>query len=103
MTRSELERRFLDRCLRAGLPTPSVNTWVAGHEVDVLWQEQRLIVELDGRSYHQTRAAFERDRLRDAALQLAGYRVLRVTRRWLDAEPEAVIEVIRGFQDTALK
>jgi hypothetical protein len=97
LTRSEFERRFLALCRDAGLPTPAANAWVIGHEVDVLWAEQLLVVELDSRSYHQTRAAFERDRIRDAALQLAGYLVLRVTRRRLDSEPEAVIRTIRSL------
>ena len=44
---------------------------VGGHEVDMLWREQRLVVEVDGFAYHSGRAAFERDRRRDAALQAA--------------------------------
>jgi very-short-patch-repair endonuclease len=47
----------------------------------MLWLPQRLIVEIDGFTYHANRAAFERDRRRDAALQVAGYRVIRVTWR----------------------
>jgi very-short-patch-repair endonuclease len=97
LTRSELERRFLDLCRDASLPTPAVNAWINGYEVDVLWAAQRLVVELDGRSYHQTHAAFERDRRRDAELQLAGYRVFRVTRRWLETEPAAVIAAVRAL------
>jgi very-short-patch-repair endonuclease len=38
-----------------------------------------LYVELDGFAYHSGRAAFERDRLRDTALALAGGRRLRVS------------------------
>jgi Protein of unknown function (DUF559) len=91
LTRSELERRFLTLCRDAGLPVPAANAWVIDQEVDVLWAEQRLVVELDSHRYHRTAAAFERDRVRDTALQLAGYRVLRVTRRRLDSEPGAVI------------
>ena len=36
------------------------------------------------------RAAFERDRRKDAALQTAGYRVVRITWRRLTTEPLAV-------------
>jgi very-short-patch-repair endonuclease len=63
------------------------------------WPAQRLVVELDGRATHGTRAAFERDRLRDTALQLAGYRVLRVTHRRMAAEPEEVIRAVRRLLD----
>jgi very-short-patch-repair endonuclease len=38
-----------------------------------------------------TAPPFERDRLRDADLQAAGYRVIRITWRQLQSRPEAVI------------
>jgi very-short-patch-repair endonuclease len=95
VTRSQLERRFLDLCRDASFPLPAVNASVAGFEVDVLWPAQRLIVELDGYEFHRTRLAFERDRLRDAELQLAGYRIVRVTHRRLIDEPRAVATSIR--------
>jgi Protein of unknown function (DUF559) len=95
-TRSELERRFLALCREEGLPVPAVNLFVAGFEVDVIWAEQRLVVELDGYAFHGNRAAFERDRVRDASLQLAGYRVLRVTHRRLEWEPAAVAAMVRS-------
>lgn len=63
---------------------------VGAYEVDALWPEQRLVVEVDGYAFHSGRAAFERDRLRDADLQSAGLRVLRVTWRQLSANPEAL-------------
>jgi very-short-patch-repair endonuclease len=94
-TRSELERRFLRMCREAGLPTPAVNVPVAGFEVDFLWPEARLVVELDGYAFHRDRASFERDRRRDAILQLAGYRVLRVTDRRLVEDAASVIAELR--------
>jgi very-short-patch-repair endonuclease len=97
MTRSELERRFLSMCRDAGLPAPTSNAWILDQEVDALWAAQRLVVELDGHGYHRTRAAFERDRIRDTVLQLAGYRVLRVTQRRLECEPSAVMAGIRSL------
>ncbi|MGH2925399.1 MAG: DUF559 domain-containing protein [Solirubrobacterales bacterium] len=93
-TRSELERRFLDFCDRFALPPPSVNGTVEGLEVDAQWPGPRLAVELDGYEFHRTRAAFERDRARDATLQLAGYRVVRLTYRRLTDEPEEVARAL---------
>jgi hypothetical protein len=65
-TRSKLERRFLDLCRGRLLASPTANSFVAGSEVDMAWPEHRLVVELDGHEFHRTRAAFERDRIRDA-------------------------------------
>ena len=42
-------------------------------EVDCLWRAQRVALELDGRAVHGSRAAFERDRVRDRALAVAGW------------------------------
>ena len=67
------------------------------HEVDVLWPAQKLIVELDGFACHGHRAAFERDRARDAAMQVAGYRVLHYTHRRLESEPGEIAREIRHF------
>lgn len=94
-TRSELESRFLDLCRSSELPRPRVNVWIAGLEVDFLWPEQRLVVELDGYAYHRTRAAFERDRERDATLKVAGYEVLRITHRRLSDKPGVVADQLR--------
>ena len=96
-TRSELERRFLDVIGSAGLPPPATNVLVEGFLVDAVWPRQRLVVELDGRRYHETRAAFERDRIRDAGLQVAGFRVLRVTWKRLHGDPQIVAATIRAL------
>ncbi len=91
MTRSKAERRLLTLVARAGLPRPATNVPLHGHEVDLLWRAQRLVVEVDGYAYHAHREAFERDRRRDAELQAAGYRVIRVTWRRMADEPEALL------------
>jgi len=95
-TRSNLERRFLDLCVQGSLPRPALNVTVAGFEVDALWPMERLVVELDGFEFHQTREAFERDRARDAVLQTLDYKVLRFTHRRLHAEPEAILVTLRS-------
>jgi very-short-patch-repair endonuclease len=97
LTRSEAEARLIDLIRSAGLPLPATNRRVRGLEVDCLWREQRLVVEVDGFRYHGTRAAFERDRRRDAALAAAGYRVVRLTWRRITREPEAVAGELRSL------
>jgi very-short-patch-repair endonuclease len=89
-TRSEAERRMLRLVRAAELPPPQVNARLGRYEVDFLWREQRLVVELDSFRFHSPRARFERDRARDAALAAAGYTVIRVTWRQLLDAPEAV-------------
>jgi len=93
--RSPLEDRFARFCDERNLPPPSLNVEVLGREVDAFWPAKQLIVELDGFAYHHHRAAFERDRARDAALQTAGYRVVRLTHRRLDREAGAVEAELR--------
>lgn len=97
---SDWERDFLDFCTDHDLPKPELNAIVEGYEVDALWQDQKLIVELDSWGFHRSRRAFEEDRVRDAALQLAGYVVLRITWRRLENEPGAVAETVRALLAT---
>jgi very-short-patch-repair endonuclease len=94
LTRSELEERFLALCTRHHLPRPDVNARVAGLTVDFLFADQRVVVETDGWRFHGHRAAFERDRRRDATLTRAGYRTLRFTHDQLTTEPHAVIATL---------
>jgi very-short-patch-repair endonuclease len=97
--RSDMEARLLALFSRHGLPTPLCNQRIkvdgGRWEVDFLWPTQRLIVEADGRRFHDTPIAFDRDRLRDRDLTLAGYRVVRITWTHLDREPEKTVAVIR--------
>jgi hypothetical protein len=96
---SALEARLLALIGAAGLPAPLCNhPIVASTErlvVDFLWPEQRLVVETDGRRFHDNPVAFERDRHRDRALQLSGYRVVRFTYRQTMEEPDEAIAAIR--------
>jgi hypothetical protein len=93
-TRSGVERRFLALVLKAGLPRPATCFVEHGYELDVYWPEERFAVELDVFETHGTRAAFERDRLRQEDLKLAGIEMIRVTGPRLDREPRQVVERI---------
>lgn len=56
-----------------------------------------LVVEVDSYEFHRTRAAFEVDRRRDAALHREGLRVVRITDRRLKDDPAGVAEDLRGL------
>lgn len=101
LTRSELEVVFLEVVRTAGLPLPTtnhrLNVGSQVYEVDAVWPACRLVVELDGWDAHGTRRSFERDRLRDAALVRAGYRVVRFTWRRVLDDPAAVASTVRDL------
>ncbi len=71
------------------------NRPVAGFEVDVLFRDAKVVIEVDGFAFHSDAEVFQRDRKRQNAIALAGYQVLRFT--WLDLVeyPERVIAEIR--------
>jgi very-short-patch-repair endonuclease len=91
LTRSDLERIALDLIRRARLPEPDTNVRIEGYEVDLVWRDHNLIVEIDSWAFHSMRSSFEQDRRRDQQLTTAGYRVIRVTDRQLTNEPELVV------------
>ena len=94
-TQSPLEDRVLDLCGEYALPMPVTGATVLGHEVDAFWPARKLTVEADSWKFHGHRGAFERDRKRDAAMQAAGYRVIRLTHRRLEREPATVAAELR--------
>jgi len=93
-TRSRAERLLLDALRGGGAPRPSVNAFVAGFEIDAYWEAERFAVEVDGWEFHRSRRAFERDRLRQEQLRLAGIDSIRITARRLEREPQVVAERI---------
>jgi hypothetical protein len=55
------------------------------------WPSERVIVEVDGWTFHGDQLAFARDRAKTNALQLAGYAVLRFTASQVHGDPTAVL------------
>ncbi len=97
--RSPLEAR-LNAFLRArGFPPweSNVRLRVGGEtiEADVLWREQRVIVEADGRDPHLAPLTFASDRRRDRRLRVEGWQPVRVTSRDLG---EGADELERDFR-----
>jgi very-short-patch-repair endonuclease len=65
--------------------------------VDFFWPGPRLIAETDGAAVHLTPTAFEADRGRDAALLLAGFRVVRFTWSQVTWDPRRVAETLSAL------
>ena len=93
-SRSDLERAFLRICDEHGIPPPEHNARIEDLEVDFLWREERLVVEVDGWAYHRTRHAFENDRSRDVTLKRAGLTVLRFADRQIEDDGDSVAATV---------
>jgi hypothetical protein len=91
-TKSRLERAFLELCESAGIPLPEVNVRVAGWEVDALFREQRIAVELDGHGNHRSPAQVRRDRRKELALRRAGLLPVRYSDDQLGGHANEVLE-----------
>ena len=57
--------------------------------------ENKVMVELDSHAFHMTPRVFERDRVRDRAIALSEWRVIRVTWRQLHDEPDDLAADLR--------
>lgn len=100
-TQSEPEILLLEAVRAAGLPEPGVNVMVEGELVDFHWPGHRLVVEVDGYRFHNTKRSFEDNRRRDTKLQVAGLRVIRPTRDRVVYETSAVTRDIAALLDAA--
>lgn len=82
-----------------------ITGWTANHPVptpiglfylDLAFRRERVAVEIDGRSTHDTPAAFQHDRTRQNALVLAGWLILRFTWQDIIERPDEVIAQVRA-------
>jgi very-short-patch-repair endonuclease len=90
-TRSRAEREMLKLIRGAGLPAPRVNRRDGGKERDLIFDAERLIVEIDGFSSHGDRVAFEADRARDSERAARGWMTLRFTWRRVRDQGHGVV------------
>jgi very-short-patch-repair endonuclease len=102
-SRSEMEDVFLEFLVDRGLAVPERNVVleIRGErfEVDCLWRDARLIVELDGREAHGTDSAFQDDRARDRMLVAARWRPMRITWEQLHTQGDELEADIRAALD----
>lgn len=76
-------------------PGPLVNPV----RVDLVWQRERCVVEIDGDD-HRAAQKFAEDRHRDVMLQLSGYAVLRFTNQQVLHDLESVLALLQQFLAT---
>jgi very-short-patch-repair endonuclease len=84
----QILRRSAIRGWRFNVPVRSGASIIA--RADVLFEAERLVVEVDGRAHHG-QAAFQDDRTRQNRLVTAGYTVLRFTWSDLTERPDDVV------------
>ena len=98
-TRNDFEEAFVALVDAHGLRRPRMNgdLHLRGRffQIDALWEDERVAVELDSRSVHGTNKNFEGDRQRDRILLAEGWRTMRVTWRQLKEEPDEVARDLR--------
>lgn len=98
---SELERLLIELIVNAGLPEPVKQfhaPWLKrlNGRVDLAYPMYKILIEGDSRRWHGTFDAFESDRTRDNAAQIAGWIILRITWRMIQTEPSKVIQTVKA-------
>jgi very-short-patch-repair endonuclease len=103
-TRSELEEATYHLVRRNGFCRPEANTSLPGLpdwlEVDFHFPGTLLVLEVDGGQFHNTRWRRRLDARKQAILEAAGYRVLRLTWEQVTAEEEQTVQRIRQALET---
>lgn len=94
ITRNELEEAFLALIDRYELPRPRMNAHLAVrdrfYEIDCLWDDRKVAIELDGAAAHRTKKAFQDDRERDRILTAERYTTARITWHQIHDTPDRV-------------
>jgi very-short-patch-repair endonuclease len=83
-----------------------ITGWVTNHKVvlpeigicylDMAFERERVAAEVDGWQYHCDRSVFETDRVRQNALVLDGWLVLRFTWQLLTEQPDYIARATRA-------
>ncbi len=101
---STLERRGLGVLRAGGLPDPILEypiPWDSWKRFDAAYPKAHVAIEWDSKRFHGLIDAFERDRRRDRAALLHGWRVLRFTWKDVTERPEEVVATVQAILDSA--
>lgn len=74
--RSPQEEAFPELCARFGFPRPAINAEVLGMEIDAVFFDERVAVELQSYAFHSGAIQWENDHEKRARLVAAGWTVL---------------------------
>lgn len=74
--RSPQEASFPKLCTRFGFPRPAINAEVLGMEIDAVFFDERVAVELQSYAFHSGAIQWENDHEKRARLVAAGWTVL---------------------------
>lgn len=101
LSESDLERLLIGIIVDGGLPEPIKQfraPWLKplNGRIDLAYPDHQIVIEGDGRRWHGTFDAFEADRSRDNAAQIAGWIVIRVTWRMIKNEPSKVLQTVKA-------
>jgi very-short-patch-repair endonuclease len=102
-TESVLEDRFLKILFERGIRLPVAQFEVRDDRgvvvcrADFSYPELRLLIEVDGRSYHSDTIAFQRDRDKQNRTQELGWQTLRFTWDDVSRRPEHVAATMSSF------
>ena len=100
--KSGLERRFRRLLVARGVPLPERNVRVGRWQVDCLWRDLRVAVELDGRQHERPHQAGVDD-TRDLDLRRQGYVLRRYgTAHVRDRADEVVTDLEAAFAEARL-
>jgi hypothetical protein len=93
---SRLERDpMLGPLFEYNMPVTTVRE--SRYQVDLVWFDGKIAVEIDGYRCHSSRFDFANDRQRDYELQLSGYLVLRLTHDSVMTDVELAIDKVRDL------
>ena len=96
VSRSKREKRLLRLIRDAGLPMPETNVPFGRFELDFFWPRERLVVEVDGETFHRGPGAVRNDREKDLAVRAAGLDMRRFTGDHVLKRPWMVLATIAG-------
>ena len=90
-TESPPHERLLAAILATDLPRPETEQWIGPYRVDLMWRAERVVLEVKGRRWHDTRERWEYDHIRENWIRSQRWRLIPVTATEADASTGRVL------------